>query len=231
MSAWSTHVLRHGPLTQLAPRVWQVTGTLKNMALPRNMTIWRMDDGGLWIHSAIACDDATMAAIEALGRPSVLVVPNGYHRLDAPVWKARYPGLHVVCPEGSRAKVEQVQKVDGLDAEVAGVVAHAPPGLKEAEHIYELDAGAGRALVVCDALFNVQHLPGFGGFMMKLIGSTGGFKMTRIARFALLKDAAAWRGWLEGAAEGPDLALICLSHGDAVLADAARKLKEAAAGL
>lgn len=231
MSDWSARVLPHGPLVQLAPRVWQVTGTLPHMALPRNMTIWRMEGGGLWIHSAIACDDATMAAIESLGAPTVLVVPNGYHRLDAPAWKARYPGLHVVCPEGSRAKVEKVQRIDGLDTEVDGVVAHAPPGLGGSEHIYEVDAGAGRALVVCDALFNVRDQPGFGGFVLKLLGSSGGFKMTRIARYMLLRDAAAYRRWLEGAADGPDLALLCLSHGDAVLADAALKLREAAASL
>jgi hypothetical protein len=230
MSDWSAHVLPHGPLTQLAPRMWQVTGTMKNVPLPRNMTIWRMADGGLWIHSAVACDDATMAEIEALGRPSVLVVPNGFHRLDAGVWKDRYPGMRVVCPEGSRAKVGEVLKVDGLDSEVPGVITHGA-GLKASENIYEVDAGAGNGLVVCDALFNVAHIPGFMGFVLKMIGSTGGFKMTNIARFAVLEDKKAFAQWMEQAAASPDLALLCLSHGDAVLADAARKLKDAAAAL
>lgn len=228
MSDWKDHVLPHGPLVQLAPRVWQVTGSLKNMALPRNMTLWRMDDGGLWIHSAIACDDATMAQIEAIGPPEVLVVPNGQHRLDAGVWKARYPALRVVCPEGSRAKVEEQVKVDGLDTEVLGLVVHAPPGLKELEHVYEIDAGAGHALVFSDAAFNLPHLSGFMGFVLKLLGSTGFFGMTRIGRWQLLADAAAYRGWLEQAAADPDLAMLCVGHGDAVLADAAKKLKESA---
>lgn len=231
MSDWTAHVLPHGPLTQLAPRVWQVTGTLGNMALPRNMTLWRMDDGTLWVHSAIACDDVTMAEIEALGRPSVIVVPNGYHRLDCGVWKARYPDARVVCPEASRARVEQAVKVDSLDTDVPGAVVHTPRGVKDVEHVYEIDAGAGQALVVCDALFNVPHQPGFGGFITRMIGSSGAFGMTRIGRFALLKDARAYRGWLEEMAEHPALAMVAVSHGDAILADAARKLKEAAARL
>lgn len=230
MSTWSAHVLPHGPLTQLAPRIWQVTGAL-NLGLPRNMTIWRMEEGGLWIHSAIACDDATMAQIEALGAPTVLVVPNGFHRLDAGVWKARYPAIQVVCPEESREKVEQVVKVDSLDVEVLGVNVHAPRGVKHTEHVYELDVGAGHALVVCDALFNVPHLPGLGGAVLRLVGSSGAFGMTRIGRFMMLKDAGAYRGWLEEMAAHPDLAMITVAHGDALLADAARKLKEAAARL
>ncbi|MDP2306224.1 MAG: hypothetical protein Q8P18_09385 [Pseudomonadota bacterium] len=230
MSTWSAHVQPHGPLTQLAPRIWQVTGTA-NLGLPRNMTIWRMEEGGLWIHSAVACDDATMAQIEALGPPTVLVVPNGFHRLDAAVWKARYPALFVVCPEDSRKKVEQVVKVDGLDTEVLGVNVHAPPGLKHTEHVYELDVGAGQALVVCDALFNLPHLPGFGGVVLRLAGSTGAFGMTRVGRFVLLEDAKAYRGWLQEMAEHSELAMVAVAHGEAVLADAARKLKEAAARL
>jgi hypothetical protein len=231
MSDWTDHVLPHGPLVQLSPRVWQVTGSMKNMALPRNMTIWRMEGGGLWIHSAIALDDAGMAAVEALGRPEVLVVPSGYHRLDAAVWKARYPDIRVVCPEASRARVEQVVKVDSPDTEVLGVVAHRAEGLKEAEHIYEIDAGAGQALVVTDALFNLDPLPGFSGFVLGMIGSTGFFGMTRIARLALLQDARAYKGWLERTAGDPALALICVAHGNPVMADTALKLKAAAARL
>ena len=228
MSTWNAHVLPHGPLVQLAPRVWQLTGTVPRMALPRNMTLWRMDDGGLWVHSAIACDEPTVAQIEALGPPRVLVVPSGMHRLDAAVWKARWPALRVVCPEGSRAKVTEVLPVDAPDTDVAGVLAHPIPGLKDVEHAYALDAGAGGALVFCDALFNVPHQPGFGGFVLKLIGSTGFFGLTRIGRFALLQDATAYAAWLRARADDPDLALVCLSHGSAVLADPAVKLREAA---
>ncbi len=232
MSAWNEHVLPHGPLTQLAPRVWQVTGSLRRMALPRNMTLWKMDDGGVWVHSAVACDDATMAEILAIGPPAVLVVPNGLHRVDAGVWKDRFPGIRVVCPEASRAKVEQAVKMDALDTEVPGVIVHAPPGLNATEHVYEVDAGAGKAIVVCDVLFNIgNEIPGFGGWMLKLMGSAGPLKMTPLARLVLLQDGRAFRGWLEGVAAAPDLALLCMAHGEAILADTALKLKEAAARL
>ena len=228
MSDWKSHVLPHGPLTQLAPRVWQVTGTMKGLPLPRNMTVWKMDGGGLWVHSAVACDDTTMAELEAIGKPEVLVVPNGSHRIDARVWKERYSDMRVVCPEQSRAKVEEKLKVDGLDTEVLGVTTHAAGGIKETEHVYEVDAGAGTALVMCDLLFNLPHLPGFSGFALRMLGSTGFFGLTPVGRMLMLQDKAALKSWLVQEAAESDLALVCVSHGEPVIADAAKKMREAA---
>ncbi len=221
-------VLPHGPLVQLSPRVWQLTGSVPGLPIPRNMTLWRMDDGGVWVHSAVACDDPTMAEIEALGPPAVLVVPSDIHRLDAAAWKRRYPAIRVVCPDGAREQVAAVVPVDGPDTDVPGVVTHALPGLKPREHAYELDAGAGRALVFCDALQNVRHQPGLAGLVFSLIGSTGAFGVTRITRWRLVTDAPAFAAWLRARAEEPDLALLCLCHGDPVLADPAVKLRDAA---
>lgn len=222
-------ILPHGPLVQLAPRLWQATGELKNPPLPRAMTVWRMDDGGLLVHSVVNLDEAAMAALEALGTPRVMVVPNGFHRMDAAAWKARYPDLRVVCPAAVRAKVEEKVKVDGDDTDLPGVVTHTLPGCKEDEHAYELDSGDGKALLFCDALFNVDHRPGFGGFVLKLVGSTGFFGMTRVGRLALLKDAAPWKAWLAAQAERDDVTLVTVAHGNAVVGKAQVKEKLAAA--
>lgn len=212
MADWT--LLPHGPLTRLAPRVWQATGELKNPPLPRAMTVWTMDDGGLWIHSAVNLDVDSMRALEHVGAPRVLVVPNGYHRMDAAAWKARYPDLRVVGPEAARAKIEEVVPMDAADTDVPGVVVHEVPGLKPLEHVYEIDTGEGKGLVFCDAVFNMpEHRPGFGGFVLRMMGSTGSFGMTRIGRFALLQDKKAFRGWLERQAARDDLTLVTMAHG------------------
>ncbi len=228
--AWAEHVLPHGPLTQLAPRVWQVTGQTPGFGFPRNMTLWRMDDGGLWVHSAVACDATTMAEIEALGPPAVLVVPANVHRLDAAVWKARYPALRVVCPAGVQEAVARALPVDGTDADVPGVLTHALPGVRPLENAYQVDAGAGHALVFCDALFNVRPTRWVLALVLFLIGGRG-FGMTRVARWRLLRSGPAFAAWLRARAMEPTLALLCLCHGDAVLRDPAPKLREAAAKL
>ena len=71
-------VYPHGELTELDTGVLTVTGDIP-MPLgnfPRRMTVVALNGGGTAIWSAIALDEPQMARIEALGAPSVLIVPN-----------------------------------------------------------------------------------------------------------------------------------------------------------
>jgi len=106
-------VLDHGEIEPLAENLWRVEGALPNMALRRCMVVARTTTGNLALHSAIAMDEVHMARLEALGTPTWLVVPNGWHRLDAPRYKARYPDLKVVCPKASAKMVAKKVPVDG----------------------------------------------------------------------------------------------------------------------
>jgi hypothetical protein len=54
MSTWKEHVHPHGDLVELTEGLWIVTGSLPRSGLPRNMVVYRLRDGGLLIHSAIA---------------------------------------------------------------------------------------------------------------------------------------------------------------------------------
>src|SRR6185436_12028248 len=103
-------VLPHGKLTAIDPDVLTVTGDI-DMPLTefqRRMTIVRLASGRLVVFSAIALDEGEMKEIESFGRPAFLIVPNDHHRLDAKVWKERYPNIKVVAPAGAREKVEEV---------------------------------------------------------------------------------------------------------------------------
>src|SRR5690606_24485044 len=111
-SKWK--VRPHGGLNAVDDGLWVVDGVVQMPPgpLPRRMTVVRLGTGELVVFSAIALGESDMQALEALGRPAFLVVPNGYHRLDVAGWKARYPGMHVVAPAGALAKVEEVVAVD-----------------------------------------------------------------------------------------------------------------------
>ena len=146
------------------------------------------------------------------------------------MWKARYPALRVVCPAGVQEAVARALPVDSTDADVPGVLTHALPGVRPLENAYQVDAGAGHALVFCDALFNVRPTRWVLALVLFLIGGRG-FGMTRVARWRLLRSGPAFAAWLRARAMEPTLALLCLCHGDAVLRDPAPKLREAAAKL
>jgi hypothetical protein len=55
-----THeILPHGLPKRIAPDLWQVRGSLP-IPLSRNMTVVRMHDGGLFLHSVIAMNEEGM---------------------------------------------------------------------------------------------------------------------------------------------------------------------------
>ena len=230
--SWSDHVHPHGPLVELAPGFWQVTGSMPRGALRRNMAIWRAGDG-LVIHSCVCLEQAGMAAIEALGEPRILVVPNRFHRHDAVRFRERYPRIRVVAAPGTRAQVEKVIAVDA-DAREAldglGTECLLAPGLKPWEYVFRVPTDDGRhGLVFADALFNHKHAAGFEGWILRNItGSTGAFGITRLGRWMMLRDRALFAGFLRELADAEGLAAISVAHGEALVDDPAGALRQAA---
>jgi hypothetical protein len=225
----------NGPLTALADGLWIVDAELASLPIGRRMTIARLADGSLAVHSAVLADDATMAALDRLGPVRFLVVPSGYHRLDAPRYAARYPDAKVVAMPASQARVAARVAVTGdygllptgpeLGFEpLAGLPA-------EAVFIHRAPDGS-ETLIFNDAFMNLPaSLPGFKGLVVKLIGSTGGPKVTRTARFALVKDRRAYAEHLRRLAARPRLARIVPGHGAVITDGAAAALLTAADGL
>ena len=64
-----------------------------------------------------------------------------------------------------------------------------------------------------------------------LLGSSGGPKITRVARFFLIKDAPAFRAHLERLASLPDLRRLIVSHHEMITSDPAGTLLRVAATL
>ena len=142
------------------------------------MTLVRLDDERVVIHSAIALDEPEMAEVEAWGNPAVLLVPNSFHRLDAPAFVARYPDLRVLCPRGSRKGVEEVVRVDG-DYDTFGddsvMTLEHLDGVRMGEGVLTVRSEGGTTLVFNDAIFNLPHGKGLAGFIFRHItASTGG---------------------------------------------------------
>jgi hypothetical protein len=226
-------VLPHRPLEELADNLWRVEGDLENMPLKRVMTLAKRADGSVVVHNAVPLDDASMKRIDAWGPVKAIIVPNGYHRLDAPVFKERYPEARVYCPSGARKAVEQVVPVDGTyeDFPADGAVSFVTlDGLGAQEAAMVVRSGSQVTLVFTDAVFNMPHLGGFTGFVFKHITkSTGGPRVTRIAKLFVVKDKAAFRAHLERLAETPGLARVIVGHGAMVSDDPAGMLRTAAA--
>jgi hypothetical protein len=98
-------VLPHDPWERLTDNVWTVSGALPGVALRRRMTAVKLADGRVVIHGAACLEEPAMRELEAWGEPGVLIVPNPFQRLDAHAWKARYPGITVLCAKDADAAV------------------------------------------------------------------------------------------------------------------------------
>ena len=67
---------------------------------PRRMTVVGLGRNRSAVFSAIALDEAAMREVEAVGKPTFLIVPNGHHRLDAAAWKKRLSEAQGPLPAG-----------------------------------------------------------------------------------------------------------------------------------
>lgn len=212
-------VLPHDPIVKRADNLWTVVGDVPGMPLRRTMSIARLKNGDLVIYNAIALGDAEMREIEAWGRPAYLIVPNGYHRLDAKAFKQRYPGLLVGAPAGARAKVSDVVQVDFETApwQDSSVEVSAFPGTGDADAMLRVTSADGVSLVINDVVFNQRHLAGAKGFFLRhVLGSSSDTpKVTRIAKWFMVKERDTVKAELLRLATTPSLRRVIVSHGDA----------------
>jgi hypothetical protein len=232
---WKTEwtVGPHGPIEKLSERVWRVEADVPGMPMKRVMTIAKRANGGLVIHNGVALGDVEMKEIEAFGPVEVIVVPNGYHRLDAKIFHDRYPSAQVVCPDGATKSVSQVVPVGGGYAQLLpdGAVELATlDGTKDREGVMIVRDRDGTTLVFNDAVFNMPHLSGFTGFVLKSItGSTGGPRVSRVMKWFVISEKKAFRAHLERLADVPDLRRIVVSHHQVIDKDAGDTLRAVAA--
>lgn len=226
-------VLPHDPIERLEPDLWRVEGALERMPLRRVMTLVRLGDGRLVIHNAMALGDAAMAEIEKWGSPAVLVVPGAYHRLDAAAYVARYSGLEVYCPAGARGRVERVVPVAGgySDWQDDKVTLTHLDGVLEREGVMTVTSDSGSTtLVFNDLIFNMPHGEGIGGLVLRyLTRSTGGPRISRIARWQLVDDDALLRAHLRRLAAVRQLERIIVSHHRTIVGRAEEALMAVAA--
>ena len=229
-------VLPHGPLINVADNVMTVEGDLR---MPfgtshRRMTIVRMIDGRLIIWSAIALGEPEMKNIERFGRPAFLVVPNPFHRMDAAAWKARYPALRVITPEGARAAVGEIVPVDSTGGPFVDPDVHfvTVPGTKEREAALEIVNPNGMTLVLNDVAANIRDAHGLSGLVFRFFGFAGDEPQVPLTIHMMLIDdkkalAAQFLRW----AEVDNLRRIIVSHGEIIADDPRGVLRALAAKL
>lgn len=223
-TSWT--VLPHEPIEKHTENLWSVSGKMPG-GNQRRMSIARRADGRLVIHNPIALDEAEMLELEAFGQPAFLVVPNAFHRQDSIIYKQRYPGLSVLCPETARKKVSEVVEISGHLDEMPkdqDVELFHLRGMKEREGALRVRSNGKSALVFNDTLLNLPQQGGLMGFFM---APTGSLSVPRFTRWMMMKSGVELREHLRELAGTPQLTHLVPGHGPVIDADAGSVMNQA----
>ncbi len=219
------------PIAQLADNLWTVDGDISvpgGSHFVRKMALMNLGDGRIVIHSAIPLSEPDMNAIERWGEPAFCIVPNRFHRLDAPAFLRRYPAMKVVCPAAARHHVEKIVAVGGDYSILPRELEWRTLATRSGEAVFVSRDKERSSLIFCDALFNSAHFGGALGLMLRLIGSTGGPRVTPLAKFALGVDREKLAVQYRELAAVQGLLRLIPGHGDNIEHEAAAVLRAVA---
>ena len=105
-------------MQEIAQDIWSIDGpdvVFAGAPMNTRMTIVKLSDGGLWVHSPIAYTEDTKAALRKIGgEVTALVAPNKYHYLYLEPWRAEHPNAQVFAESSLRTKVPELVKVEVL---------------------------------------------------------------------------------------------------------------------
>ena len=101
--------MRPRGLIRIADELWVETRRLRfaGVETGTRMTLVRLADGGLFVHSPVGLDERTREAVDALGPVKAIVAPSRFHHLYVEAWSQAYPAaLLCACPGLERKRAD-----------------------------------------------------------------------------------------------------------------------------
>lgn len=206
-------------MRQVAEDLWVVQRPLRFGGLPlgTRMTVVRAPDGGLFLHSPVALDDALREALLAIGTPRWAVAPNRFHHLYIGQYRDAFPEIELFAAPGLPEKRPDLR----FDA----VLGEGPPPAW-AEHLdAECFAGfpmtnevvfhhrASRTLLLCDLAFNLgREAPLATRLAFRVLGGYGRLSPTLLEK-VMIRDREAARASMERILAW-DFDRVVVTHGD-----------------
>jgi hypothetical protein len=223
-------------LRKLDENLWVAEQPLKYMglAIETRMTVIRLADGSLWVHSPLRLTPERREAIEALGPVRFLVAPNKYHHLFIGDWMAAFPQARAYAAPGLPEKRKDLSfhavLSEQAPAEWAGQIDVVPwqgaPMIGEVVFFHR----ASRTLVLTDSAHNVgPDAAPLTRFVFQVFGGYGRLSSWVVDRL-VNRDRAAARRTVDTILQW-DIQRVILAHGHIVERDGAQAFRKAYAWL
>lgn len=205
-------------ITSIAEDLWGVQAPFRvaGIRLGSRMTVIRLRDGTLALHSPVAIDEATRREIEALGRVSAVIAPSKVHHLfvkpiceafpDAQLFGA--PGLAKKRRDLSFAAELDGSPPPGLSGSLDQLLVEGAPLMNEVLFFHPRS----RSLIVTDMAFNIGEASHWWTrSYLKSMGAYGGFRQSRMVKLCV-RDRRAFAQSIERAL-GWDFERVVMTHG------------------
>ena len=214
--------MQHAGPRSLAPTLWVVERPFKlpivKAEVGTRMTIIRLNDGNLFLHSPVKLDSELKRALNALGPVGAVVAPNRGHHLFVRAYVESYPQARTYGAPGVPEKRPDLR----LDATLGdqaprqwqGVIEQhrfrgAPP-LNEVVFFHP----SSRTVIFTDLIFNLPaEKSADAPIFFWLLGAPGHFGPHRLVRALAIRDRAAARRSVDTILRW-DFDRVIMSHGD-----------------
>ena len=198
------------------------------------MTVIRLADGSLLLHSPVALDAGLRRELDALGPVRYAVAPNRVHHLYAGKVADAYPGTRLWIGPGLEKKrpdlVFEGILGDEAPAEWKGQVDQTFFRGRPYENEVVFFHRASRTLILCDLAFNFgPRAAAPTRLLMRLLRSYGRFGPSKLDPL-LIRDRVAARQSLERIL-GWDFDRVVVAHGDVLESGGREALREGYAWL
>jgi hypothetical protein len=206
-------------LRPLAPDLWVVERPQRfyGLEVGSRMTVIRLRDGSLLLHSPVALDAALRRELDAIGRVRFAVAPNRVHHLNAGGVAEAYPEARLwVGPGLERKRPDLVFEAvlgDEAPAQWKGQVDQVFFRGRPYENEVVFFHRTSRTLLLCDLAFNFgPSAAAPTRLLMRLLRSYGRFGPSTLDPL-LIRDRRAARRSLERILEW-DFDRAVVAHGD-----------------
>lgn len=207
-------------LRRIADGLWVVEQPLRFLGIQMGcrMTVLRLGDGTLLLHSPVRHDASLQAAVEAEGTVSWVLAPNKFHHLFVKDWVEALPDAELALSPGLVEKRKDLEAALVLGRERAPwgeeIEVCAVEGIPMIEE-WVLFHRPTSTLVITDLAFHLDdECPASARFLGRMGGTYGQLAPTRLERL-MMRDKAALRASLERILEWP-FDRVVMAHGSIV---------------
>lgn len=208
-------------LTPVAPALWAVNAPLSvfGMDLGHRMTVVRLPDTTLWVHSPVEFSEALLDELNQLGVLRHIVAPNCVHDTYLKGWITACPKVQFYAAQGFSDHRPDLKITNFLantpqpawDGVLEQILLQGMPRLNEVVFLHRTS----RTLIVTDLCFNLgPEMSLLSRILLTINDGYGKFGPSRLLRSAI-KDPAAFRSSLNQVLRW-DFDRIILSHGEIV---------------